>query len=65
MKKWCFILIDISEIEDYHIRNNFESIVSRVDQGSIVGPILLNICLNDFIFFLYVVSIQNFVTLTC
>ena len=61
----CFTLIIISKIKDYHIHSNFESVVSGVCQGSIVGPIFLNICLNNFMFFLYVASIQNFVTLTC
>ena len=36
MKNMCFTLIDISEIKDYHIHSNFESVVSGVCQGSIV-----------------------------
>ena len=65
MKNMYFTLIDISKIKDYHIHSNFESVVSGVCPGSIVGPIFLNICLNHFIFFLYVASTQNFVSLTC
>ena len=42
-----------------NINSNFQTITSGVSQGSIVGPILFNIFVNDFFFFLCSVSIRN------
>ena len=42
-----------------NINSNFQTITSGVSQGSIVGPILFNIFVNDFFFFLCSVSIHN------
>ena len=43
-----------------NINSNFQTTKSGVPQGSIVGPILLNIFFNDFFFFQCNVSVHNF-----
>ena len=43
-----------------NIKSTFEEIVSEVSEGSIVGPILLNIFFNDFFYFMLVASTHNF-----
>ena len=43
-----------------NIKSTFEEIISGVPQGSIVGPILLNIFFNDFFYFILVASAHNF-----
>ena len=43
-----------------NISSNFQTITSGVPQGSIVGPILFNIFMNNFFFFLCSVSVHNF-----
>ena len=43
-----------------NIKSTFEEIVSEVSEGSIVGPILLNIFFNDFFYFILVASTHNF-----
>ena len=43
-----------------NIKSSFEEIISGVSQGSIVGPILFNIILNDFFYFILVASAHNF-----
>ena len=43
-----------------NIKSTFEEIVSEVSEGSIVGPILLNIFFNDFFYFKLVASAHNF-----
>ena len=43
-----------------NISSNFQTITSGVPQGSTVGPILFNIFMNNFFFFLCSVSVHNF-----
>ena len=43
-----------------NIKSTFEEIILGISQGSIVGPILFNIILNDFFYFMLVASAHNF-----
>ena len=43
-----------------NVKSDFETIISGVPQGSIVGPILLNCFLNDFSYFIGKESVHNF-----
>ena len=43
-----------------NVTSDFETIISRVPQGSIVRPILFNCFFNDFFYFLEKASIHNF-----
>ena len=44
-----------------NVTSDFETIISGVPQGSIVGPILFNCLLNDFFYFIEKASVHNFV----
>ena len=44
-----------------NVTSDFETIISGVPQGSIVGPILFNCLLNDFFYFIEKASVRNFV----
>ena len=43
-----------------NVTSDFETIISRVPQGSIVGPILFNCFFNGFFYFIEKASIHNF-----
>ena len=43
-----------------NIKSTFEEIISGAPQGSIVGPILFKMFLNDFFYFILVASAHNF-----
>ena len=43
-----------------NVTSDFETIISRVPQGSIVGPILFNCFFNDFFYFIEKASAHNF-----
>ena len=43
-----------------NIKSTFEEIISGSPQGSIVGPILFKVFLNDFFYFVLVASAHNF-----
>ena len=43
-----------------NIYSGFEEIISGVSQGSIVGPILFNAFLNDFLYDIENASVHNF-----
>ena len=43
-----------------NVTSDFETIISGVPQGSIVGPILFNCFFNDFFYFIEKTSIHNF-----
>ena len=43
-----------------NIKSTLEEIISEVPEGSIVGPILLNIFFDDFLYFKLVASAHNF-----
>ena len=43
-----------------NVTSDFETIISGVPQGSIVGPILFNCFFNDFFYFIEKASIHNF-----
>ena len=40
--------------------SNYQKIISRVSQGSILGPIFFNLSMNDLLFFVSDVSLHNF-----
>ena len=42
------------------INNALETIISSVPQGSILGPILFNLSVNDLFFFVFLASLYNF-----
>ena len=48
-------------VRSNNVTSDFETITSRVPQGSIVGPILFNCFFNDFFYFIEKASIHNFV----
>ena len=43
-----------------NVTSDFETIISEVPQGSIVGPILFNCFFNDFFYFIEKASVHNF-----
>ena len=43
-----------------NVTSDFETIISGVPQGSIVGPILFNCFFNDFFYFIETASVHNF-----
>ena len=43
-----------------NIKSTFEEIISRVPQGSIVRPTLLNIFLNGFFYFIFIALANKF-----
>ena len=47
-------------VRSNNVISDFETIISRVPQGSIVGPILFNCFFNDFFYFIEKASIHNF-----
>ena len=52
-RKQCVRIINVT--------SDFETIISGVPQGFIVGPILFNCFFNDFFYFIEKESVQNFV----
>ena len=40
--------------------SEFENIITGVHQGSILGPLLFNLSINNLIFFILIASIHNF-----
>ena len=44
-----------------NVTSDFETIISGVPQGSIVGPILFNWFFNNFFYFIVKASVHNFV----
>ena len=44
-----------------NVHSNFQNIISRVRQGSIVGPTLFNCFFNDFFYFIDKATVHNFV----
>ena len=42
------------------IKSNFQKIISGIPEGSITGPILFNLSINDLFFFVSSASIYNF-----
>ena len=60
----CYIYSYLKSRKQYvsvnNIKNTFEEIIPGVLQGSIVGPILLNIFFDDFFYFMLVASAHNF-----
>ena len=40
--------------------SNFENIITRVLQGSMLGPLLFKLSINDLFFFILIASVDNF-----
>ena len=40
--------------------SEFENIITSVTQGSILGPLLFNLSINDLLFFILIASVHNF-----
>ena len=46
--------------KDNNTYNDYNEIISGVPQGSILGPVSLNLSINDLFFFIEIASMQNF-----
>ena len=60
----CYIYSYLKDRKQYVQINNkrgeFDTVISGVHEGSIFGPVLLNVFFNDFLFFIQKASVHDF-----